>query len=720
MPDSHQLSLLHRFERFMGRYHLPLMPFIWGVTCSIIGALILIGLHSYSSAEKAIAEQFNSQQLSTIKQTAMSIENFLMEIRHDIYLLSSLPQTKSISSTNAEEALKYLFNNLQGKVEFLIFQDKRGNFYYYPAKNSFPRPRDFISPLDLEKIKKGKAPVIIETTGEKNFSVPRTILIGVPIFREEKFQGLLAGGLNFEKLKEKFFLALPLGKKSSSWLINQEGIILAQVRASSAGAGISAEEDQSRFIGERLSQLISKERIRNKPGTGEEIFPLLGEEKRKIKHLFAYAPIYVGERIWTMAIVTPYTEMTQIVWSSFKNSVFLLAIMGGTLLVGTYVGHKINQSRIRAEEKVKWGEEILKTQNRLQILFDGSPDAIAVIDRDFRITMVNKTGLNWYKKPLSDFLGKICYQEFQGRSTPCPNCPAQETFQTKKMAYRDRASLIAEGTKKYLQLYTFPLVEQDGKVQEVVEYVKDVTAEKKLQQQIIQSERLAVVGKMSANVAHEIKNPLGTIVLNAELLEEELARLGGAESEEARQLLGVIKSEINHLLEVIEEYLQFARLPKLKLEPGNVNEVVDQLLFFLKEEANERNIYIVEELATTLPPVLIDVRQLRQALLNIIKNSFEAMPQGGKLTVATKHENGRVEISIADTGRGIPEENLDLVFTPFFSTKQGGTGLGLSITSHIIQEHKGSINVKSYKDLGTIFTISLPVLVPEDKTSRGG
>ena len=223
---------------------------------------------------------------------------------------------------------------------------------------------------------------------------------------------------------------------------------------------------------------------------------------------------------------------------------------------------------------------------------------------------------------------------------------------------------------------------------------------------------------MSANVAHEIKNPLGTIVLNAELLEDELSRLGSGETEEARQLLGIIKSEVDHLLEVIEEYLQFARLPKLKLEAGNINEVVANLLFFLKEEASERNVLIQEELANILPPVQMDAKQLRQALLNIIKNSFEAMPEGGKLTVSTGYKDGRVEVTIADTGRGIPEENLDLIFTPFFSTKHGGTGLGLSITSHIIQEHQGSINVKSYVDLGTVFTISLPALATENQFSQ--
>jgi signal transduction histidine kinase len=260
-----------------------------------------------------------------------------------------------------------------------------------------------------------------------------------------------------------------------------------------------------------------------------------------------------------------------------------------------------------------------------------------------------------------------------------------------------------------LQIFTFPLRDRNGEVVEVVEYVKDVTAEKELQQHIIQSERLAVVGRMAANVAHEIKNPLATIVLNAELMEEEFDKLGTEKTAEARESLGVIKSELDHLLAVVEEYLQFARLPKMKLEKGNVNEVISDLLFFLKEEVADRQVMVVEELDPNLPPVQLDPKQLRQALLNIIKNSFEAMPGGGKLTVTTAQKDRKVEVAIGDTGKGISEENQELVFTPFFSTKHGGTGLGLSIASHIVKEHRGTISFQSYPGLGTIFNIRLPV-----------
>jgi signal transduction histidine kinase len=159
----------------------------------------------------------------------------------------------------------------------------------------------------------------------------------------------------------------------------------------------------------------------------------------------------------------------------------------------------------------------------------------------------------------------------------------------------------------------------------------------------------------------------------------------------------------------VEEYLQFARLPKIKLEEGNPNDVINDLLLFLREEMADRKILLVEDLDPHLPLVQLDPKQFRQTLLNIIKNSFEAMPDGGKLTISTARREGKAEITISDTGKGIPAESQDLVFTPFFSTKHGGTGLGLSITLHILKEHRGTIHFESYDGLGTSFIIHLPI-----------
>jgi len=718
MPSQ---SIIPRLEEWMKKYRLPLMPVIWGVTCLIVGILIATGLYSYSSAEKAMADQFNQQQLLLARQAAQGMESYLGNLRQALPLLIRIPEIRNPKKRNAEgreeEVLKAIGEQLGGAVDFLFQVDERGELISsYPAKTLqgiTDKGFDF-GPYFRKARTTGKPSLVhVEPLGEDKNQPSHFgfLLFLCPVFRGSEPVGFLGAGIDFKKLYDRFIHPIRSGSQGASWMIDQEGKIIAHDDPNLLGknAFSARKERDPGLSSEQIDRIMKEEMIAGREGTGQYNSGWHLGEQGQFKKLIAYAPVHLGDQVWSVAAVVPYSEVTRLVWVRFQNSAVLILIMAFTLLAGTYVGHKINQERIRAAEKVKWSEEIMRSQSRLQALFDGAPDAIAIVDRNYRILTVNKTALNWYQRGMEDFVGRPCHQEFQKRPDLCVNCPAEESFRTGRPAFRERASLVAGGTKYYLQIFTFPLRDRNGDVIEVVEYVKDVTAEKELQQQIIQSERLAVVGRMAANVAHEIKNPLGTIVLNSELLDEELDKMGPDRATEARELLAVIKSEVDRLLEVVEEYLQFARLPKIKLEEGNPNEVINDLLLFLREEVEERKILLVENLDPLLPPLRLDPKQVRQAFLNIIKNSFEAMPDGGKLTISTAQRDGKAEITIGDTGKGISEENQDLIFTPFFSTKHGGTGLGLSITSHIVKEHGGTIHFESYKGLGTSFIIRLPI-----------
>jgi two-component system NtrC family sensor kinase len=718
MPSQ---SIIPRLEKWMKKYRLPLMPVIWGVTCLIIGILIAVGLYSYTSAEKAMADQFNQQQLVLARQAAQGIESHLGNLRQTLTLLTRIPEIQNPKKGRAgrgpEKSLKLLAEQFGGAVDFLFRLNERGEMISsYPAKTPGGiAGKGFDLGPYFRKARTAGNPTLVYVRPLAEGGNPASrfgfLLLLSPVSRGSEPVGFLGAGINFKKLYDRFVQPIRSGAQGASWMIDGEGTFIAHNDPSLVGKNaFSARKERDPGVSlEQIDRIMREEMIAGREGTGEYTSGWHLGEKGQIKKLIAYAPVRLGDQLWSVAVVIPYSEVTRLVWGRFQSSAVLILIMASTLLAGTYVGHKINQERIRAAEKVKWSEEILRSQNRLQALFDGAPDAIAIVDRNYRILTVNKTALNWYKRGMEEFVGRLCHQEFQKRPDLCINCPAEESFRTGRPAFRERASLVAGGNKYYLQIFTFPLRDRNGKVAEVVEYVKDVTAEKELQQQIIQSERLAVVGRMAANVAHEIKNPLGTIVLNAELLDEELDKMESARTGEARELLTVIKAEVDRLLEVVEEYLQFARLPKIKLEKGNPNEVINDLLLFLREEVGERKIFLVEDLDPRLPPVQLDPKQLRQAFLNIIKNSFEAMPDGGKLTVSTAQRDGKVEITIGDTGKGIPEESQDLVFTPFFSTKHGGTGLGLSITSHILKEHGGTVHFDSYEGLGTSFIIRLPI-----------
>lgn len=226
--------------------------------------------------------------------------------------------------------------------------------------------------------------------------------------------------------------------------------------------------------------------------------------------------------------------------------------------------------------------------------------------------------------------------------------------------------------------------------------------------QLIRSERLATVGKIAAQITHEVRNPLSSIGLNAEMLEEELGALEGSPSqiEEAKRLARAIVKEVDRLTEITEEYLRFARLPRPKLEREDLAAIVSSLLSFMRPELEARAVSVEVELMPL--PVAADEHQLRQALLNLLRNAGEAMGSGGRLRVEGRSDGSAVELTIADTGQGIAPEHLAKVFDPFFSTKEGGTGLGLALTQQIIVEHGGSIVVDSRLGGGTTFTVRLP------------
>jgi signal transduction histidine kinase len=227
---------------------------------------------------------------------------------------------------------------------------------------------------------------------------------------------------------------------------------------------------------------------------------------------------------------------------------------------------------------------------------------------------------------------------------------------------------------------------------------------------LVRSERLAAIGRIAAQITHEIRNPLSSISLNAEELGE---RLRGSKEAGAAALCDAIVREVDRLAAVTEEYLRFARLPKPQLARSELSEAVRDLLDFVRPELTSAGIALEQGLATDLPDVQADVAQIRQLLLNLIRNAREAMPGGGKISVSTRTGDGAVFVEVRDSGPGIPPERLGRIFDPFFTTKERGTGLGLALAQEIAQEHSGQLTVSSMLGQGTTFVLRLPRALAE-------
>ena len=228
------------------------------------------------------------------------------------------------------------------------------------------------------------------------------------------------------------------------------------------------------------------------------------------------------------------------------------------------------------------------------------------------------------------------------------------------------------------------------------------------ERELVRSERLAAIGKMAAMITHEVRNPLSSIGLNTELLEEELGRMPDAASAEGRALCRSIMREVDRLTAITEEYLAFARLPTPRLAPEAIDTVVGNLATFVREDLAARGVALELDAAGDLPRAMIDEGQIRQSLLNLVRNAAEA----GARHVWLRTRRGpddRIEIEVADDGPGIPADLMPRLFDPFFSTKDAGTGLGLALTQQIVRDHGGDIRVASSPGGGATFVVSVPV-----------
>jgi len=234
---------------------------------------------------------------------------------------------------------------------------------------------------------------------------------------------------------------------------------------------------------------------------------------------------------------------------------------------------------------------------------------------------------------------------------------------------------------------------------------------------LIRSERLATVGRMAAHIAHEVRNPLSSIGLNAELLGDEIADRG----EEARRLVTSIIGEVDRLAEITETYLRFARLPRPKLDRENIGAIVASVVDMSRGELTQDGVEVVVDIAPGLPDIAADEGQLRQALINLIRNAREAMAGAAvrRLDVSVRVVGERIAIAIHDCGPGIGAANMGKIFDPFFSTKERGTGLGLALVQHIVVDHGGQIEVASPPGEGTTFTLTLPVGDGERRSAPG-
>ncbi len=331
-------------------------------------------------------------------------------------------------------------------------------------------------------------------------------------------------------------------------------------------------------------------------------------------------------------------------------------------------------------------------------IFEKRPFVIPDAEKDPRVNPILKKKFNLHSFIVIPILTKEKALGAIAADYVEPNKNISKEILEALMVFAQQAGLAIRNAFIYQELKTFSL--------QMEEKIQKITADlKKTEAQLIRSEKLAALGQLSAGIAHEIRNPLTSINILVHSLAENLP------SEiPQKEDLKVIEEELRRVNQIVDQFLRFAKPSPPHMEKTDLLSLFEETLQLLKPQIEKQNIVIKMEFQP-LPKITIDSEQIRQAILNLLLNAIQAMPEGGHLTLTSgKSDNGGwVHVSIRDSGVGIPPENMSKLFDPFFSTKEGGMGLGLSIAHRIVDQHYGRIDVESIQGKGTIFTIWLPI-----------
>ena len=401
-------------------------------------------------------------------------------------------------------------------------------------------------------------------------------------------------------------------------------------------------------------------------------------------------------------------------------------------------------------EMIQFEERRLMTQrDELETIINGIDDNIVVIGLDYKIIHVNRPILDRMSCSEEDLIGRNCHEIFHHFDEPCrpPErpCPLESALQEKRSVQVIHTLKTMSGEERIIDLTIHPLRNLDGEIYRFVEITLDITESYRAQeemtrrleqaveerthqleetyQKLIQQDKMTSLGKLSASVVHELNNPLTGILTFIRLIQRMIL-----EKDMNKELLdyivhhlGLMETETARCSKIVSNLLAFARQSKIEPEVDDINRIIEQVLTLNSHYLSLNRIEIIKDFEEELPNLFCDVDQIQQVLMNLIFNATESIPEdhAGELSLSTKYdeEDDMVMIRVADTGPGIPEENLPHIFEPFFTTKpeSKGVGLGLSVIYGIIKEHSGQIEVEKTGPEGTTFLVKFPAYHPESE-----
>ncbi len=375
-------------------------------------------------------------------------------------------------------------------------------------------------------------------------------------------------------------------------------------------------------------------------------------------------------------------------------------------LVALLTGFLVEKLRLIREELSVKSNHLLELRAFHENVVESMGSGLLTIDMDKRISSFNNaaekiTGFNFF-----EINGKSYSEIFQ-----FPEPGEIEKLKNNYVPYRCEGIFTKKDKNKvHMEINLSVLKDEEGNVKGYIGVFQDVTEFKEMEERVAQSERLAGIGKVAAGIAHEIRNPLASMSGSIQVLKQKKWM-----EKESKDLMDIVVRETNRLNDIVVRFLSYARPHPVKLTKYDINALIQDMLSILKNSKEyNQEIETSTKFENTSLIIKADSQQIQQALWNLCLNSIQAMPDGGKLKISTRLINNEnktyAEIETSDTGSGIKEEDKENIFDPFFTTKEDGTGLGLASVYRIVENHRGTIKVKSELSKGTSITLQLPLI----------
>lgn len=735
---------------------LPSRKIILGIGLLTLVLLIvglISGFYSLTSLKEIVSDQFNQQQLELAQHAARQLENQFLNLTQDLTTLNQSPSVQYLEKYSWDNRIRITLSTMrdtgvleigrvdgEGKKRFTVTGKDEARI----TQEDFSQTKTYKWAKDL----RNKNQIFFQPANQKEGAPDKqTAYIFIPTYLESaddahpkpshRFAGYIYLALDPRFFVTRMITDIRSGKTGYAWAIDNQGYFIYHPVPEFIGKNAFEVRERRgpKISFEQINRIQQEKMLRGESGTSWYVSGWHRGVQGNIKKLIAYAPVrLLGSTQpfnWAVAVVAPMTEVdavihTPFLWQFIMQGIIIFAIIFGSLAILTL---ERQYARTLEEEIRTKTADLSQSEKRYKELVESAEDLIYSLDREGRFLSLNYYGadfLHGVREKNEDegvanqaqpsgpkaFLGQKIFQVF-GVSEDFNPLVIEEVWQRGKPKVIEHRVRGAD-SERWLHTQLIAIKNYQGQVQAVLGISRNVTEKKKIEKQMMNTEKLASLGLLAAGVAHEINNPLGIILGYCEYLLEKTPP-----EEKAFKILEKIERQGNQCKRIVENLLSFSRYSDHYDDISEVNTHLENMLDVCRNNLMIKKIQVHLNLGKDLPRIQADPIQLKQVFMNLISNAMGAMPEGGDLTLSTawEEETDRVKIVIADTGTGIRKENRERIFDPFFTTKQvgEGTGLGLTVSYNIITHYGGTVvmetkTVEEYPvQHGTVFSITFPV-----------